>query len=512
MPPTRRKFLSTAAATGAGLVIVPRHVLGRGYQAPSDLVNYATCGINGMGRVNTRNAASHNWVAACDVDATLMERSIAGFGRDIDRERQGRDRASTAGNTERVAQIDWTIANIERINQIHIPRLQRYADYRVMLEKQKDIDAVIIATPDHMHAPIALAAMQAGKHVYIQKPLCWAVSEARALAKAAAANPKLVTQMGNQGHSSDDARLGYEYITSGAIGDVSDVHVWTNRPLAFWPQGLPRPSGPQPENPDRPLGWGTNAIDRRLAAAMGQYLAPEALNWNLFLGVSQDVPYHPIYHPFNWRGWVDWGQGALGDMGAHLIDHPFWSLDLGYPTTIETVSTPFNKVSYPDATITYYQFPARGSKPPVKLTWYDGSLTPPRPDEHEEKLNAEGGILYIGSKGKMTQETYGLNPRLLPKSLHDSTAVPEKILQRVPKGMAGGHEMNWLEAIQGKQKISSPIEFAARLTEVMLLGIVSLRAGAKIHYDGENMRVTNAPPADGPNYNDLLTREYRTGW
>jgi predicted dehydrogenase len=509
---TRRKFVTTAAATGAGLLIVPRHVLGRGYQAPSDLVNFATCGIHGMGRVNTRNAASHNWLAVCDVDATLMDKSIAGFATDIDRERRSRETAAAAGNTARVESLDRVIANIDRINTVHKPRLQRYADYRVMLEKQKDIDAVIIATPDHMHAPIALAAMQAGKHVYIQKPLCWSVSEARALAKAAEANPKLVTQMGNQGHSSDDARLGYEYITSGAIGDVREVHVWTNRPLAYWPQGLPRPSGPLVVDPERPLGWNGSAIDRRLAAAMGQYPVSEGLNWNLFLGVAPEVPYHPVYHPFNWRGWVDWGQGALGDMGAHLIDHPFWSLDLGYPTTIETVSTPFNKVSYPDATMTYYEFPARGAKPPVKLTWYDGNLTPPRPVEHDEELNAMGGIMFVGTKGKMLQDTYGLNPRLLPKSLQESTPPPASVLPRVPFGMTGGHELNWLETIQGKQKISSPISFAARLTEVMLLGIVSLRAGTKIHYDAANMRITNTPPADGPNYNDLLTREYRTGW
>ncbi len=249
-----------------------------------------------------------------------------------------------------------------------------------MLEQQKDIDAVIIATPDHMHAPIALAAMQAGKHVYMQKPLCWSVSEARALAAAAAANPKLVTQMGNQGHSSDDARLGYEYIRAGAIGDVKEVHVWTNRPLAYLAAGPAAPSGAGRESGSSSrLGRRQRSIDAS-PPRWGSIRRRAGLNWNLFLGVAQDVPYHPIYHPFNWRGWVDWGQGALGDMGAHLIDHPFWSLDLGYPTTIETVSTPFNKVSYPDATMTYYDFPARGTKPPVRLTWYDGNLTPPRPD------------------------------------------------------------------------------------------------------------------------------------
>ena len=510
---SRRKFVATTSAATAGFLIVPRHVLGRGYQAPSDLVNFATCGINGMGRVNTRNAASHNWVAVCDVDAKLMESSLNNYTTDIDRERRSRETALAAGNTARVASLDAVISNIDRINTVHKPRLGKYADYRVMLEKQKDIDAVIVATPDHMHAPIALAAMQAGKHVYVQKPMCWCVSEARAMAKASADNPKLMTQMGNQGHSSDDARLGYEYIRAGAIGDVREVHVWTNRPLAYWPQGLPRPTGPLPETPDRPLAWNARGVDRRLGAALGLASVPEGLDWNLFLGVSQEIPYHPIYHPFNWRGWVDWGQGALGDMGAHLIDHPFWSLELGMPTSIETVSTPFNGASYPLATTTYYEFAKRGSKPAVKLTWYDGDMTPATPDELVgEELNGEGGILYIGSKGKMLQDTYGLRPRLLPKAKHDSTKAPKQLLPRIPGGMNGGHELNWLDAIQGKQQPSSPFSYAAQLTEVMLLGIASLRAGTRLHYDAANMKFTNTPPAKGPNYNDFLTREYRTGW
>src|SRR5688500_2758291 len=221
MAVSRRRFMKAASATGAGFLIVPRHVLGRGFQAPSDLVNVATCGTAGMGRVNTRNAAGHNIVAFCDVDAVLMQGSIAGFARDLERERKSRDEAAAKGETERVQRLDGVIRHLERLNG-QLPKLRTHADYRVMLETQKDIDAVIIATPDHMHAPIAMAAMQAGKHVYVQKPLCWSVSEARQLAAMAAKNPKLVTQMGNQGHSSDDARLGVEYIRSGAIGHVTE--------------------------------------------------------------------------------------------------------------------------------------------------------------------------------------------------------------------------------------------------------------------------------------------------
>jgi predicted dehydrogenase len=266
-----------------------------------------------------------------------------------------------------------------------------------MLDKQKDIDGIVVATPDHMHATIALAAMDVGKHVYVQKPLCWSVRECRMLADRAKANPKIVTQMGNQGHSTDGARTGQEYIASGALGEIREVHVWTNRPLGYWPQGIPRPA-PLPADQKGPLRWNGPGVDARLAAAMvGDYPIPQGLEWDLFLGVAPKVDYHPIYHPFNWRGWVDWGQGALGDMGAHLIDHPFWNLNLDLPTAIETISTPFNGATYPAATTTYYEFAARGSMPAVRLTWYDGGFNPPKPEEiGDERLNGEGGVLYVG--------------------------------------------------------------------------------------------------------------------
>jgi predicted dehydrogenase len=386
-----------------------------------------------------------------------------------------------------------------------------------MLEQQKDIDAVVVATPDHMHAAIATAAMDVGKHVYVQKPLCWSVEEARFLAKKARDNRKIVTQMGNQGHSSDGARTGYELVRSGAIGDVREVHVWTNRPLGFWPQGIPRPTQQAVTlDPNARQPWNANVVTTKLANAIYESpTVPATLSWDLFLGVSQFVDYHPLYHPHHWRGWVDWGQGALGDMGAHLVDHPFWALNLGYPTTIETQSTPFNGVSFPHATITYYSFPARGSMPPVKLTWYDGGLTPPKPEEiGDEPLNGEGGILYVGSKGKMMQLTYGHNPRLLPQSLNESVGEPKQLLPRVTHAESE-HEMNWVEAIKGKAEISSPFEYAGPLTEVMLLGIVALRAGGKIHYDGANMRVTNTIAGRGgavTDPNQFLKRGYRAGW
>ncbi|GMV20148.1 MAG: hypothetical protein AMXMBFR57_00970 [Acidimicrobiia bacterium] len=535
---SRRDFARNAVLTGAGFTIVPRSVLGRGHQPPSDVLNIAVVGIGGMGGNNAQAVMSQNIVALCDVDDALMERRLsqwrdrafplppaqpaaAGGGRGGNRGGGGADQGNRPvwqnfgpSKAQQSADAKWkqmsTDDAVRRFVETQMSKVRRYRDYRTMLEQQKDIDAVIVATPDHMHAVIASNAMDAGKHVYVQKPLCWSVHEARHLARKAD-EKKVVTQMGNQGHSQDEARRGQEYIQSGVIGDIREVHVWTNRPLAFWPQGIPRPSA-MTGNP--PTNWNNSAINRRLAAAMageGQMAAPSSLAWDLFLGVAPDVPYHPVYHPFNWRGWVDWGQGALGDMGAHLIDHPFWALDLGLPTVIETASTPFERrptaglVSYPHATTTYFEFPAKGNRGPVKLTWYDGGLLPPKPEEMgEEQLEGEGGVLYIGTKGKMLQNTYGARPRLLPVELHNNTGAPRERLARIPHQ---AHEMNWVNAIKGTDQISSPFSYAAMLTEVMLLGVVSMRAGTKIHYDAANMRVTNNDAA-----NEFLTRTYRAGY
>ena len=293
--------------------------------------------------------------------------------------------------------------------------------------------------------------------------------------------------MGNQGHSWDDGRRAVEWVQSGAIGDVTEVHVWTNRPLCVLAAGH---SAAGAAAHLRDLRWNMNGVMARLANAMGIYSAPEDLEWDLFLGPAPAVEYHPVYHPFNWRGWVDWGGGALGDMGAHLIDHAYWALDLGYPTSIETVSTPFDKACFPMATKTYYEFPARGSKPPVKFTWYDGGLFPPTPPEfgEGEKLNGEGGAIMVGTKGKLIYDTYGLKSRLLPESLQKSVGDPPKTLPRITTS----HETNWSDACKGIGEASTPFEYAAKLTEVMLLGVVALRAGTKIHYDGADMRVTNA--------------------
>ena len=512
---SRRSFVTKVAATGAGLTILPRHVLGRGLTAPSDTLNVAAVGVGGQGRTNLINLATENVVALCDVDWDYADKGFASLDSDIRNQQERMDRppdqprldAQGRPETPLTAndrlRMRGQIERMRRFKNEQLPRATRYQDYRQMLDRQKDIDAVVIATPDHMHATIALAAMDLGKHVYVQKPLTWSVAEARQLARKAKST-RVATQMGNQGHSWDDARTAVEYVWAGAIGDVREVHIWTNRPLGYWPQGIPRPEPRTP--PAAGFRWNGPGIESRLATAMaGNYPKPEGLAWDLFLGVAPYVEYHPVYHPFNWRGWVDWGRGAIGDMGAHLMDHSMWALDLGFPTTIETVATPFNGACYPNATMTIYEFAARDGKPPVRLTWYDGGFTPPKPVEiGETELNKTGGALLVGSKGKLMHDTYGKNPRLLPDSLHKSFGKPAEKLPRIPNE---NHEMNWADAAKGKTTASCPFEYAAKLTEVMLLGVVALRAGKKIEYDGANMRVTNLAAA-----NQYLEREPRAGW
>jgi hypothetical protein len=402
-----------------------------------------------------------------------------------------------------------------------------------MLDKQKDIDAVMIATPDHMHATIALAAMSLGKHVYVQKPLAYSVYETRLLAKAAAANPKIVTQMGNQGHSMEGSRRINEIVASGVLGKIHEVHVWTDRPVRYWAQGIPRPRNaaaaaaaaapstapaapPAAPNP-RPQ-WNMAVVDRAVLAAMAsnEQTPPPGMNWDLWLGAAPEIPYHPAYHPFAWRGWIDFGVGAIGDMGAHLIDQPYTALDLGYPTSITASSSPWgggtaNPATYPMATTVQYEYPAAGKRGPVKLFWYDGGLMPPRPDSLADDVpmtnpgSDGGGGMFVGEKGIMFYETYGNNPRVFPESAAAAVAKVPKTAPRV----ATTHEANWIAASKGEAKISSPFSQAAPLTETMLLGIAALRAGQgkRIRYDGANMKITNAPEA-----NAFLTRVYRKGW
>src|SRR3954468_16725468 len=524
---TRRDFVAdtTKIAAAAMLIpgdlptIVPRHVLGGvGYRAPSSKLNIAIVGVGGMGRGNAEALLSENLVAFCDVDIGASEKAIASGAQPSSNGRP----ASPNG-----------IALYEAFKKAN-----KYTDFRELLAQQKDLDAVLVATPDHNHATVASHAMRAGKHVYVQKPLTYSVYEARLLSRLARENPKLVTQRGNQGHSDEGTRSIVEWMKAGVIGNVKEVHVYTDRPARFWAQGLPRPIAPGTPIPPLPEGrWGVSQVSRALAIGLAQVYTPppEGLRWDLYLGpVAEDIPYHPIYHPFNWRGWVDFGVSALGDMGAHLIDQAYWSLGLTQPTSIEATSSLWGtmsvpptpgamepdgrggtrparakqkQVGYPMASTVHYQFPAVGNRPPVKLNWYDGGLYPPRPDglPDDVVLDSEGGAIFIGDKGILVHNTYGHNPRIYPdKIMEDALYLPTSL----PR-ISTSHEMNWVNACKGEGQASSPFEYAAGLTETMCLGVAALRAGQgrKVYYDAAKMEFTNAPDA-----NQFLKREFRAGW
>jgi predicted dehydrogenase len=460
---SRRQFVGTVATAAAGLTIVPRHVLGAGFQAPSDTVNVAVVGYkHGMGTSNLLNVIkTDNVVALCDCDES----------------KEADARAAARQIFEK------------------LPKAVKHKDYRKMLESQKDIDAVVVATPDHTHAVIALAAMQLGKHVYVQKPLTRTISEARVLADAAK-KYKVVTQMGNQGHSEEGLRLMQEWIAAGALGDIREVHCWTNRPI--WPQGMPRPAESMP--------------------------VPEGCDWDLWLGPAPVRPFHKTYHPFGWRAWQDFGAGAMGDMACHVLDASYTILKLGAPSSV-IASLAYNFLppapgqrgfgqrveyndSFPPSTTIHLNFPARGSMPPVKVHWYDGGILPELPDDLEpgRKL-PESGTIFVGSKGKMWCETYSESPRLIPESFMQSFQRPERTLPRVPEGRQG-HERNWLDAIRQKGKAVADFDYAGPFTETVLLGNVALRfPNERLLWDSAAMKVTNKPEAD-----QFVQHNYRQGW
>ena len=443
----RRTFLSRttgAGAAAASVLVVPRHAVGgTGQTAPSEKVNIAGIGVGGMGASNLRNLSDENIVALCDVDDEYAGRTFEGF-----------------------------------------PKAKRYKDYRVMLEKQKDIDAVVIATPDHTHAVIAMAAMRAGKHVYCQKPLTHDVYEARQLAEAAR-ETGVVTQMGIQGHSAEGARQVYEWIRAGVIGEVREVDAWCD--LTYYPWGHASWSSPVGTRPEE-----TPPV-------------PDGLDWDLWLGPARHRPYHPCYHPRTWRSWWDFGCGMMGDRGAHTLDPVFWALDLGHPTSVQGNSTDLNDETQPIASIVRYEFPARDTMPPVTLTWYDG-LRPPRPEglkDDEIVGTEEGGAVFYGSEGMLTCGVYGENPHLLPGIYNMGFEPPPKTLERVE----GSHETDWVNAIKNGGRAGADFAYSGPLTEVALLGNVAKRMNAKLDWDGGAMRVTNVPKA-----NQYVRTDYRDGW
>jgi predicted dehydrogenase len=469
----RRGFLKSTAIAAASFMIVPRHVLGgTGFLAPSDRLIIASIGVGGKGESDIAKfyeSGKANIGYLCDVDTRRAAKTVKAF-----------------------------------------PKAKFYKDWREMLDKEhKNFDAVSVSTPDHNHAVQALAAMQLGKHVYVQKPLAHDIYEARMLT-AAAKKYKVVTQMGNQGASNDGARQMREWYDAGLIGDVHTVYAWTDRPV--WPQGIP---------------WNANKGE-----------IPKELDWDLWLGTAPFKDYVDKLVPFNWRGWWDYGTGALGDMGCHLLEAPFSTLNLKYATQVEAsvgsvFVDEFQRGYFPDScppsSHVTLKFPKTDkTQGEVTVHWMDGGIQPERPEELEAgELFGDGGngTLFIGTKGKMMASTYSADPRLLPLSKNKDIKVPAT-LARV-KGQSDGHYAQWVEASiagHGKNQLSSPFEIAGPLTEALLMANLAIRgadvqrkgADGKISYPGRysqllwdnaNMRVTNVEEV-----NQFVKREYRKGW
>ncbi len=444
---SRRQFVSNAALSAFSFHFIPSRLFGP--EAPSNKLNIAGIGVGAVGAYNLTACESENIVALCDVDSAYAARTFAKY-----------------------------------------PKARVYKDYRVMLEKEKNLDAVVVATPDHTHAVITMAAMQAGKHVYCQKPLTHTVFEARKVTEAARYH-KVQTQMGNQGHSSEHIRLLKEWLADGVIGDVTEVHAWSDRPAGGDP-------------------WSTFAVQARPKDTPP---VPESLDWDLWLGPVAYRPYHPDYHPRKWRAWLDFGTGALGDMGCHILDAAFWALDLGAPQLVQATSTHWEEAvssqTFPRASIVRYQFPARGQRPPVSLTWYDGRLMPPIPEELEEgRTLPPNGAIIIGTKGKLVHAVSGAEGlRLIPEARMQEYRRPERTLPRVKEG----HEGDWLRACKegtNATPASSSFEYGGPLTEMVLLGMIAIRVkDQRLEWDAVNLRFKNNQRA-----NDLLHIPYRPGW
>lgn len=450
IPLSRRRFVGGLGAGAASILFVPGHVLGLGgAKPPIEKLNIAGIGVGGQGGHVVSQMTSENIVALCDVDS------------------------GHAGGVFR-----------------RYPQAKVYQDYRKMLEQQKDIDAVIVATPDHLHAIISIAAMKLGKHVYCEKPLSHSVWESRQMTRIAREN-KVATQMGNSGQASEETRLLCEMIWDNAIGPVREVHVWTDRPSnglfnEYWPQGVDRPQDTPP--------------------------VPRTLDWDLWLGPAPTRPYHPIYAPFRWRGWWDFGTGALGDIGCHSFDPVFRALKLGSPLSVQASSTRVNLETYPLASMVTYEFPARGEMPPLKLVWYDGGLRPPRPEELDaDAVMGDNGHLFIGDKGKILTKRGGRKGgyTLIPARRAQAYGEPPK---KLPRSI--GHHQEWIAACKGGPPAGANFDWAGPLTEVVLLGNVALRqqmreelTTKKLLWDNEKLRFTNSESA-----NQFLKREYRAGW
>jgi predicted dehydrogenase len=443
---SRRTFL----AGSAGSIIAARSALAEARKiAASEKVNVAVVGAGGRGAADLQGleGTGVNIVALCDCDAKNAADSFKKY-----------------------------------------PQAKQYSDWRKMFDAEKSIDAVVVSTPDHHHAIVSVAAMKLGKHVYCEKPLGHSVWEVRRMAQVARESG-VATQMGTQGHAFEGSRRAVEMIRGGVIGDVKELHVWTDRPANWWPTGVGRPAETPP--------------------------VPPNLDWDLWLGPVAWRPYHPAYVPFKWRGYWDFGTGSIGDMGVHNLDTAFWGLELGLPTSAEVkeckpaIDDPAMKETEPSACVIEFEFPARDAKPPVKMTWYDGGKLPPRELFHGETPSTrDGGSLVVGSQGTLYTRTWhgGENSLnmflLLPRKKFEGFEGPEKTLPRVKS-----HYHEWIDACRGEGKTLSNFEYAAVLTEGLLLGNVALRTGERIEWDAARMDAVGCAEAA-----PLIKPEFRKGW
>lgn len=480
---SRREFVSTLAPA-VGLSALPARVLGRAdIPAPSNRVTVACIGVGAQGTrvlMDFLKQTDVQVVAVCDVNEG-SNNFVEWWPNEI------RDKVRTLlGDSGFGPGVAGCVAGREparRVVEAYYARsvpsgtyrgCAAYTDFRDLLEKQADLDAVIVCTPDHSHALISVAAMKKGKHVYCQKPLTHSVEEARRVAEVAR-ETKVATQVATGNQASEATRLLCEWIGAGTIGPVREVVNWSDRP--YWPQGIDRPSGEEP--------------------------VPAGLDWDLWLAPALPRPYLGAYQPFVWRGFVDFGTGALGDMGCYSFDTIFRVLKLGPPSRIQASTTKVHAETFPQASVVHLDFPARGPMPPVRLTWYDGGLKPPRPaDVPADPGLAKEGLLFIGDRGTILCDFNGAKPRLIPEARMKAFRPPAPTLPRSP-----GHDREWIEACKGGPTPGAHFGFAGTVAEAVLLGNVAVRAGKELEWDGANGKITNVAEA-----NALLRSAYRDGW
>ena len=480
---SRRSFIKKSGTVLAGISIVPRYVLGgQGHVPPSEKMSIAYIGLGSQGiRVLTNflRQSEVQIVSVCDVNTGSDDFKEWGKGEMLNRVREllgdnswGKFANGGLGGLYPAQDIAQRYYAKERGRACY-DGCSAYIDYRELLEKEKDIDAVIVGTPDHTHAIISIAAMKGGKHVYCQKPMTHTLYEARKMAEVAR-ETKVATQVATGNSASEATRLVCEWIWDGAIGQVREVHNWSTRPV--WPQGIERPTEEQ--------------------------TVPDYLNWDLWLGPAPYRPYHSVYQPFDWRGWYDFGTGAVGDMGCYSFDTIFRALKLKAPIRVEASSTKVFEESFPVASIVRFYFGAREGMAPVTIHWYDGELRPQKPDELGDEELEEEGLLFVGDKGKILCGFNGSDPRLIPESAMAGYKRPPKTLPR-----SIGHDEEWISACKGGEKPGANFEIVGPVTETVLLGNVAVRSGKTIKWDSKGMSVTNDKQA-----NELLHFDYRDGW